>query len=228
MAVDLGPTVLVAFTSLADPALELLAERNDMAVVVPQHLSQPGWRLEDGDPGSTRLVTSRGVLRASQVSGVITRLARVQSGDLEHVNAADRNYAAAEMTAFLAAIVDSLPCPVINRPCAISLLGPSWSQQHWLRAATAAGIATCVGEHPDCGEGTGISMLDGAPLGSGCTAENFVNTARQVGALAPVHLVHAVLCRRDGGLIRVSLRPPLTTSCLDAIARAVAAGRVAM
>ena len=57
-----------------------------------------------------------------------------------HIAAADREYVAAEMNAFLLCWLASLRCPVLNRPTTTCLSGPLWSEQHWVHAAAGVGM----------------------------------------------------------------------------------------
>lgn len=215
--------MLVTVTSLADPDLSVLLARPEVAVVVPAHLSKRGWLLEDGDAPRARLITSRGPLEANQCSGVWVRVARVTAGDLLHVDATDRDYVAAEMTAFLAAMLTSLACPVFNRPTATSLVGLAWNQQHWWRAAARNGLATCTGQSRECQEGVGIVILDGQPLLESEVAEEHVQDALRFAAIARVRLVRVELCRVHGKVRRASLTPRLTERLLEAIEKLVGA-----
>jgi hypothetical protein len=77
---------------------------------------------------------------SSQIGGVLVRLPRISAKELPHIEAADREYVAAEMTAFLAAWLSSLRCPVLNRPVPACLFGPHWRPEHWVRLATQLGL----------------------------------------------------------------------------------------
>ena len=71
---------------------------------------------------------------------------------------------AAEMTAFLAALVEDLPCPRFNAPTATSLLGPPFTRQHWWRAAAAAGAPVCARRDASCdADSRDVVLLDGTP-----------------------------------------------------------------
>jgi hypothetical protein len=108
-------------------------------VVTCHDLAQPGWRLDlDDEP---TLVVAGERLAAGRVDGVLTRLAGVTPFELPFVVEADRAYAAAELHAFLVALLDRMPCPVLNRATPGSLCGPAWPHEQWVRAARRAGIA---------------------------------------------------------------------------------------
>ncbi|MGE5245569.1 MAG: hypothetical protein ACM3SQ_15200, partial [Betaproteobacteria bacterium] len=142
--------MLVVFTSWTDPDLPLFKARPGVGIVVPAHLSQPGWRYQVGCGTRANLVTSRGPIVASDITGVLTRTQRTWPAELPHIAPADRDYVAGEMTAFLAALLNELPCPLLNRPTATSLWGPPWTPEHWWRAAAAEGLAVC--RNDDCSE----------------------------------------------------------------------------
>ena len=99
-------------------------------------LAQRGWRLGlDDEP---TLVVAGKPVAASNVDGVLVRLAGATPFEVPFVDAQDREYAAAEMHGFLVALLDRMPCPVINRPTPGCLCGPAWSQEQWVRAAIDA------------------------------------------------------------------------------------------
>jgi hypothetical protein len=62
--------------------------------------------------------------------------------ELHWVRREDRDYVAAEMTAFLLAWLTVLHCPVVNRPTAMSLNGPNWRAEQWLLTASSLGVPT--------------------------------------------------------------------------------------
>lgn len=74
------------------------------------------------------------------IRGVLTRLYAVTEHELPQIAPEERAYVASEMTAFLLAWLASLRCPVLNRPTASSLCGPSWSTEQWLIEGARAGL----------------------------------------------------------------------------------------
>ncbi len=64
----------------------------------------------------------------------------MQPQELSYITAADREFAASEMTAFLLAWLSRLPCPILNRPSGTSLCGPNWRTEQWTHAAAKIGI----------------------------------------------------------------------------------------
>ena len=77
----------------------------------------------------------------AEVRGVLMLLSAVHPVELSDVVvAADRDYVAAEMTAFLLAWSAALPCPVVNRPSPEGLAGPCWRRERWLVEASRTGL----------------------------------------------------------------------------------------
>jgi hypothetical protein len=136
--------MLLVLASIADQyvtaGIELWRAKRVAADVVTCHdLAQPGWQLTlDGDP---TLVVAGEPVPAKQVDAVITRIACVTPFELPFVAPEDRAYAAAEMHAFLAALLDALKCPVLNKPTSGCLCGPALSREQWVALAVKAGVA---------------------------------------------------------------------------------------
>ena len=112
----------------------------EVALCTPGDLSIPGWRYYVGAPEAGAAVIAGEILPAAAITGVLTRLSAVHPEMLGHIDTADREYVASEMTAFLIAFVSALPCKVLNRPSAGALSGPAWRPEQWIQAAAMAGI----------------------------------------------------------------------------------------
>ncbi len=104
-----------------------------------QDLSVRGWRYGPGGEVDTAVLSGR-LTRAREIEGVLTRLPHVDQSELGNIVPGDRGYVAAEMTAFLAAWLSDLRCPVLNRPTATCLMGPYWRRERWVLAAARLGI----------------------------------------------------------------------------------------
>ena len=65
---------------------------------------------------------------------------RTRQEELSSIAPDDRTYVAAEMTAFLAAWLSGLKCPVINKPTTTCLTGPYWRREKWVQTASRLGI----------------------------------------------------------------------------------------
>ena len=132
----------------------LLAARHDAAarrladgwpargalVLTSDDLCSSGWRYELSSPALGTAVVGGRKVPVGEIEGVITRLPAIPAEDLDLIVGNDREFVAAEMTAFLAAWLNSLECPVVNRPTPTCLMGPNWRPEEWLAAAAALGI----------------------------------------------------------------------------------------
>ena len=210
--------MLLVVTSAGDPELRLLVARPSVAIVVPAHLSQSGWVYEVGSGATARLCTSRGEIGGDEISGVLTRIQRVDTGDLAHIHEDDREYVAAEMTAFLAAFISDLSCPLFNRPTANSLWGPSWTSEYWWRASAKEGFPVCCNRDGACSD-----FADAIVVGSkviydkALLPESAVQLSRTLAARAGVSLLASRFCKTHGAFQGASLRPELRETVLDKI-----------
>ena len=136
--------MLLVLASGADRIARALVERwrpADARVLAPSDLSVAGWAVDPHRPGRGTFVAEGETLDIREIRGIVGRLPAVTPAELSHVAREDRDYVAAEMTAFLTAWLAAAPFPVLNRPSAVSLLGPSWSPERWTAAAVRCGIA---------------------------------------------------------------------------------------
>ena len=115
-----------------DVPARMLADRLGEAAVAagPQDLSRPGWTYARSISRRTG-VSCRGQFRADGLTAVVSRISAVQPVHLTHVSRGDRDYVAAEMTAFLRAWLTGLSCPVVNPPTATCLSGPALTAHQW-------------------------------------------------------------------------------------------------
>ncbi len=115
--------------------------RRGVRLVTPRDLSRAGWlyRFRRGTASAQAVIEGQ-LVPQSRLAGVITRLGCVTTADVAQIDVADRAYVAAEMQAFLAAWLQALPCPVLNRPSTTCLAGNWWSPHRWVRTAERAGI----------------------------------------------------------------------------------------
>lgn len=132
--------MLVLATEDDDPARMLVDSLGEAAVAVgPQDLSRPGWTYAR-NPSLRTGVSRRGRFGADDLTAVIILIPAVQPGHLTHVRAGDRDYVAAEMTAFLRAWLTGLPCPVVNPPTATCLSGPALTAHQWVGLCTRLSV----------------------------------------------------------------------------------------
>jgi hypothetical protein len=106
---------------------------------LPAELSQPGWSHRLDDPGPEMACIGGERVPLTRIRGVITRLPSVSADDLPHIAPQDREYVAVEMTAFLCSWLTQAPFPVLNRPSAMSLMGPSYNPERWMALAASVG-----------------------------------------------------------------------------------------
>lgn len=135
--------MLVILSSAHDSTARCLVEAWapwEAGLCTPADLSAPGWRHAAGKPHEGAAVVGGQIVPVPTITGVLTRLPAIHADMLPHIHAGDRDYVATEMTAFLTAFLSALPCRVLNRPTAGSLIGPAWRPEQWIRAAAKAGI----------------------------------------------------------------------------------------
>ena len=127
----------------------ILAHRHDVAALdLAGRWGDAALLLTPADLHLERLlltVDARGDARAAlpsrpQVTSVLNRLAGVGRGDLDHIDGRDLDYAAAELDAFLRALLAAWQGPVVNAPSTTCLNGPGWRPEQWMLAAAAAGL----------------------------------------------------------------------------------------
>lgn len=133
--------IVVVADDADDEALGLVARWRaaDAIRLTPLDLSCAGWSAHFPDAGP-RFVAEGEARPTADIGGVLVRLHSISPHHLPHFGEADREYAAAEMTAFMAYWLSALPCPVVNRPSPSLLLGPAWTNEQWLSFAVGVGI----------------------------------------------------------------------------------------
>lgn len=133
--------LVIADRSDAD-AGTLVSRMGSRAILVtPRALSMPGWNwVPDPAARTGRSVDTQ--FCGGRLGAVVTRLATVAPHQLGHVVPDNRDYVAAEMTAFLRAWLAGLACPLFNPPHNLCLNGPAWNPEHWAMLAASLGIPT--------------------------------------------------------------------------------------
>jgi hypothetical protein len=200
--------VLLVVASQADPAAQMLVDdlpRGGAALLTPRDLSTSGWDVRSRDRTSSVAVAGGERIRAGRISGVVTLLPCVFPQELVHIAEADRQYVAAEMTAFLLYWLSGLTCPVLNRPTPGCLSGPNWRVEQWCLVAAGIGIDTieCArstrGTVPTRSETDRVTatLVGGAVIGS--EDEQVQLSMRRLAAAASVELMTAMFLRESGG-----------------------------
>lgn len=134
--------VVVIFANRQDAGARSLVDRwsPHAALLTCEDLSVAGWRHTSDQRAGDRAVIAGRLVAREEIAGALIRWPAVFGWELHHILAEDREYVAAEMTAFLRAWLTRLRCPVLNRPSTASLIGPSWRPEQWVRAAAELGI----------------------------------------------------------------------------------------
>jgi hypothetical protein len=186
-------------------------------LVTPRDLSREGWCHHVSGGGDDTLPISGERVPARAIASIVTRIAAVTPLDLPHIVEADREYVSAEMTSFLLAFLTSLECPVINRPSAGSLMGPSWSPPRWRAAATRAGFTvTTLG--PSAGDRVFV-------IGDRCLGAPSDSVARAARALASIADVELLALRlTESVLLDVEPWSVLPAHAVDALVARCSAG----
>ncbi len=94
-----------------------------------------------GDSGSIELADGR-VLRPETITGLVNRVQYLPTQHFASADAADREYAAAELSAFLLAWINGVAGRAINPPLPLALGGGTFQVPTVLHHAAAAGLPT--------------------------------------------------------------------------------------
>lgn len=151
--------MIVVLANQADEIARQLVKRwaaQGAMLLLPKDLSCKGWHYQPEAPEAGAAVLDGVRIPCSAIDGVLVRAAAVFKTDLPHIRQKEREYVAAEMTAFLSAWLLSLPCKVVNRPTASCLSGPAFRREQWIKEAAQAGIPV----HPVVRTGDGYFYED--------------------------------------------------------------------
>lgn len=195
--------VIVVLARSEDTVARLLTEKGpagDVFIMTPADLSTEGWSYSSRAQDETVAVTGGRLIGAGDIGGVITRIPCVFEEDLGHIDATDRGYVAAEMTAFLLAWLSTLDCPIINRPTASALWGPNWCHEKWVQTAAGLGIPVNIARR----QVTTRQAEATASPASGVTIT--VLGGRQIGDADPGLARQAMLLAQKAGVELLSVR----------------------
>jgi len=139
-----GCLLLLARTE--DPAVRVLTQRapDRVAHASVEDLCAPGWRYMVGAPEHARARACGRTIEVGRIAAVLCRIGRLSAADMETVHADDREFAAAETTAFLRAWLTQFHGVRCNEPTWMSLAGPRWHPLQWSRLVTELGIPASV------------------------------------------------------------------------------------
>ena len=132
--------LVVVASRLDEGAAKLARRRDDVRLLSCEDLSVAGWRHMSGASETSTAVVGGEVVPAAEIEGILVRRSRVLDWEPGRIAPKDRDYAAAEMTAFLRSWLSGLGCRVLNRPSATSLSGPGWCREEWVQMAARLGI----------------------------------------------------------------------------------------
>ena len=135
--------MLVIFSNRFDPVAKKLCEKwstHNARMLTCSDLSKSGWRFYMETKKEAQVVIDGEIIPEKEIKGIVTLWPAVYEQELTHIAAADRFYVANEMTAFLKAWLTQIPCPVLNRPSAVSLVGPGWRVEKWVNVAAQSGL----------------------------------------------------------------------------------------
>ena len=148
--------MLIILAARQDKTAWWLADRwegHEAVVVSATDLSTSGWNLDFPSNGRSISNIARRKVMNQEIDGVLTRMARVYSHELDHIVPTDRQYVASEMTAFLLAWLSSLKCPILNPPTPDCLCGPGWRTEEWVQFAGRLGMSVSTVRRKSSGGG---------------------------------------------------------------------------
>jgi hypothetical protein len=206
--------VILVVGSANDQVAESLAAKWRMAevrLVRPADILAPGWCHFVGVKQGHGMIALGGeVIPEKEITGVLTRLPWVSPVELVSISGDDREYVAAELSAFLLSWLTSLDRPVVNRPTPGCLAGPPWRAAQWVAAATVAGLVVS----PKCGTVWASPPSRVTVVGSECfgdVAGELCSASLRLAALASVDLLDVFFdgTGADAAFIGVNAFPPL-------------------
>ncbi len=173
-------------------------------VLTPRDLCTRGWRIDLGAFDESQIVPGGSIYPVRDVMGVVTLLPYVMDYELFAIEEPERKYAASEITAFLFYFLSRLECPVLNRPTAHCLTGPSWRPEQWNVACRRAGIHAKPlrrqqALQPTTGKVVNVSTCISV-VGSKCVGETraaFRSSAMELARLARVDFLTVRLAGED-------------------------------
>jgi hypothetical protein len=184
------------------------------ALLTAEDVCSPGWSLRVPADDAGRAVVGGRVISNGEIEGVLTLRPRVFAAELRLIRPADRQYVSVEMNAFLLAWLTSLRCRVMNRPCATSLAGPTWSAEQWTTTAAALGIPVRRRTRvvPAVATSPAEDAIEVVAIGEQCfgaAAPALADWTRRLARAAAVELMAARFSRTDHHLLSATSWPPL-------------------
>lgn len=135
--------ILVVCSVVDDPAFKLAEEIRSFAaasVLTCRDLAMSKCALRCPDVVASEINLDGHRVMASEIRGVVNLLPAVFPDELYFYPDSEREYQAAEFHALLTFFLGALPCTVVNRPTATSLVGAHSARSGWLQVASKLGI----------------------------------------------------------------------------------------
>lgn len=182
--------MIVLITGHGDPAGPQLAQailrarRSDhsspqphsVVILTPRDLAQPGWQLTTPGSGAGSFVAESRIHAETDIDLVVCLIGRVHPTDLTWIAPQDREYVAAESTAFLHYWLATLGDRSMLPPTAGNLAGPNLSVPQWVQLAGGeirfAAYRSDSQRDSDREPLIDIALIDGRPLDARSYPEN--------------------------------------------------------
>jgi hypothetical protein len=188
--------------------------RRGVRLMTPGDLGRSGWVVRLHHSGGSVVASGRH-LPMHTIRAVVTRLGFVSYADLVPlIDLRDRDYAAAEMTAFLAAWLQGLGRRVLNAPSPTFLAGQAASLGRF--ADSSWSVSAAPRYNRACVKYT-VSCIDGQPFGGSAAARAPAMEVASATAdrLVRLHFVH------EGHLLTLAGRDPFVDIGSPPVMRAV-------
>jgi hypothetical protein len=204
-----------------DPAVRVLTQRaaDHIAHASVEDLCAPGWRYVVGAPERARARACGRTIEAGRITAVLCRIGRLSAGDMAMVHADDREFAAAEATAFLRAWLAQFRGVRCNEPTWMSLAGPRWHPMHWSRLVTELGIPASVATRESV-----TTVVAGREV-FGTTIPQLIDYSKRIaGAVQARSLAIRFVRNRDWCFLSAEACPELNELHADALLHDLLAG----
>lgn len=194
-------------------------------MLTAEDMCTSGWSLSVPWTSCGTAVVSGQIVQPAQISGILTLRPYIFPQELRTICSDDRVYVAAEQTAFLLAWLTAQSCPVLNRPTASCLAGPSWHLEQWTHAAAELGIPVRTSRrHVPIGsagpnEEEAVEIIAAGKLCFGCDDPTLKTWTLQLARKAGVKLLSARFSRANSCFLSAHPWPALTDPAILATVR---------
>lgn len=220
--------MIVVVGSWHDPVARALAASLPRgALCGADDLTRPGWCWSLNSPEPARWVVGGRVVDDGDVRGVWVRRNRVHAEELLGTHADDRDYLAAEATAFLGFVLTRTAARVANRPADGALGDDALQPEQWMAAAARLGLAVAPlhlrsdGKATALGDTQVVEVAAGRSFGNAPAAQQ--SQAAQLAAALGLDYVSFILDDR-GRLLALSTQTEPGLRARAALAASFGAG----